>query len=212
MAISERFSLNLSGYAHRNLHFQRGAVAINRDGTVRRIPRHAYPLQSFRYLGHDADLPITRRRGDDAAQGLVEPAADSIVAIVQVTASAVPLFPDAGSTLLQHIQITGIARLFEQLVKPVTLLRQGGPFREHRNAHQAGGQVAVVQGSRALLQLRHHRRHQGFRYSAHQQREHQVQLAPGAVQARFRVIKHLMDALGQRLITQAELRSSRRVL
>ena len=96
--------------------------AMNHNTSLLRILRHAHPLQSLWHLWVDAHTGIARLLGNDTAQGLIEPRAYAVEAVVQKAALAVPMLPSARATIVEHIEIAGIAVLFQHAVDPVGLM------------------------------------------------------------------------------------------
>ena len=58
----------------------------------------------------------------DPCQGLIEPSADPVVAVMYMAAFSVPVFPGRGRTVINHIQIARIVTLFQHLEHEVDLL------------------------------------------------------------------------------------------
>ena len=71
----------------------------------------------------------------DPCQGLIEPGADPVVAVMDMAAFSVPVFPSRGRTVIYHIRIARIITLFQHLVHEVDLLVLDAPFRNYGNPH-----------------------------------------------------------------------------
>ena len=138
------------------------ALTAHDDRAIGGLLRNVHPFQSLRNLRIEADTAITGLKWYDAAQRLVEPAADTIETVVQAAALGIPMFPGARGAIIQHIQISGIVMRLQQAAEPVAFPRQGRPFRQDGHADQARDEMAVNE-KRGGLEVRPRRHIPGAR-------------------------------------------------
>ena len=152
------------------------AVTDDFDHSVGGLLSDLNGLKPFRNLWIYVDLSITRLSRDDASERLIEPAADSVEAVVQTTAVRVPMLPSPGSSVVDHIKITGIRPFFEHPVHEITLPCQGCPFGDDRYTHETGLQMSVIHLCGTFQHLVPHLFPQIVRDYAHKQRISHVNL------------------------------------
>ena len=75
----------------------------------------------------------------ESRQRLIEPGANPVVAVVDVAAPPVPVFPGSVGPIVDHIQISWIIALFQHFIHELGFSGSSCPLGEHRNANQAGG-------------------------------------------------------------------------
>ena len=142
-----------SAYSYRKFEVEIVAIASDHDSTVRGFLGYLYLLQSFRYLGIKDYVLVSGRIRDDSAEGLVEPASYSVEAVMHPASSCIPMFPGAGRTIVNHIEIAWIAMLLEHAVHKLTLPCQSCPLGNDRNTHKSSLQMPFIDGLRPFNQF-----------------------------------------------------------
>ena len=180
-------------------------MAADADLPVRGPLGHLDPLEAGGHLRGDRHVTESWLIRNYAAQSLVEPAPDSVEAVMQEAPGPVPMLPGTGGSVVEHVQVAGIAMLLEHAVEPVRLSGEGGPFRQHGDAYKPGREMAAVDLFSPSEEFFPHGRHQGVRNGPDQHRIDHIHLGPGSVGGIFWMVECLVDQCRKVLVTLAEL-------
>ena len=196
---------DVGGDAFGQFDMQLPSVAAYDNLSLRSVLRHVDPFQTLRHLWANRHMTVARFVGDDAPEGLIEPRADAVIAVVQQAALTVPVFPRTGSAVVEHIEIAGIAVLLEHRVHPVGLMMERGPFCQHGYAYQSGDQMALVELLCPRLQRLDDTSAFRLRRHTDEHRIYHVYLAPSAVGGALGVVERLLYHPSQFGVTTLKL-------
>ena len=119
--------------------------------------------------------------GGDATQCLIEPAAYSVVAVMDVAALTIPMLPGEVCAVVQHIEVAWVFAFLEHIVHLLRLGFACSPLCNYRHTHKTCRQVSLVDILGVLPQCLLHSLYLRFWGRTHKHRVYQINLCASRI-------------------------------
>ena len=187
-----------------------GGRALPIDGNVA-IGRRLEDTDEAEAVGQlrlDGEVAVggLRRVAYDAAQCLIEPRTDAVVAVVDAAATGVPVFPSGRGAVVYHVEVAGEAVLPQHVGHELHIGGAGTPLGEDGDAHQSGEEMAVEASVSLAFEGVVDLRPEAFGHGIDEEGECLVELQPVGISGVLLVIKGGVDeAVDVRLLLPVAL-------